>query len=268
MMPALLLALLQAASPTVGDTIWIERRLPLPGGAEVRAAPWLLEGTLGLLGRPVVRRQGGDVIVAYPVVAWAAGTHQLAVPGPILIRADGRSDTLPAVARTIEVASVLPAGAEPERIAPQPEAGIVSERITSPLPLLFTLLVAGALFTPLAWWWLRRGPARQSARTEFPPVALPLDEWSEAGEHRAVAVVAARALRRTITGLLPGTAPGLVTSRLVRVLTEQRPQWPAEEIGTVLRALEAAEFAEHPAAEVVALAERATRLRQRLEGAA
>lgn len=268
MMPALLLALLQAAAPTVGDTIWIERRLPLPGGAEVRPAQWPLEGNLGLLGRPVVRRDGGDVIVAYPVVAWSAGTHQLIVPGPILIRADGRSDTLPAEARTIEVASVLPAGAEPERIAPQPEAGIVAERITSPLPILFTLLVAGALFAPIAWWWLRRGPPMNAARPEFPPVELPLDEWSEAGEHRAVAVVAARALRRTITGLLPGTAPGLVTSRLVRVLTEQRPQWPAEEIGTVLRALEAAEFAEHPAAEVVALAERATRLRQQLEGAA
>ncbi|MBL8978589.1 MAG: hypothetical protein JNM53_09260, partial [Gemmatimonadetes bacterium] len=113
MMPALLIALLQAANPTVGDTIWIERRLPLPGGAEVRAAPWALEGNLGLLGRPVVRRDGGDAIVADPVVAWAAGTHQLTVPGPILIRADGRSDTLPTVTRTIEVASVLPEGAEP-----------------------------------------------------------------------------------------------------------------------------------------------------------
>ena len=41
-----------------------------------------------------------------------------------------------------------------------------------------------------------------------------------------------------------------------------------EETQTVLRALEAAEFAEHPAAEVVALAERATRLRRQLEGAA
>lgn len=268
MMPALLLALLQAANPTVGDTIWIERRLSLPGGAEVRPAAWPLEGNLALLGRPVLRRDGADVIVAYPLVAWAAGTHRLSVPGPILIRADGRSDTLPAEVRTIVVASVLPEGAEPERTPPQPEAGMVAERITTPLPLLFTLVLATALFAPVAWWWLRRGPPMSTTRPEVAAVEIPLDEWSDAGEHRAVAAIAARALRRTITGLLPGTAPGLVTSRLVRVLTEQRPKWPAEEIGTVLRALEAAEFAEHPGVEVVALAERATRLRQQLGGAA
>lgn len=264
-MIALLLAL-QAALPTVGDTIWVERRVTLPGGAEVRPGTWELSGPLGLLGRPVVRREGGEAIVAYPLTAWAPGIHRFDVPGPILVRADGSSDSLPAEPRTVEVGSVLPDGAIPARTPPQPEAGIVAERITTPLPLVALLLLATALFLPGAWWWLRKGPPMALVRGAHAATSVPLEEWSEAGEHRAVAAVAARALRQTITGLLPGTTPGLVTTRLVRVLTEQRPQWPAEEIATVLRALEAAEFAEQPGADVAALAARAGELRRTLEG--
>ncbi|MBK7714396.1 MAG: hypothetical protein IPI38_03060 [Gemmatimonadetes bacterium] len=263
-----LLLALQAPLPTVGDTIWLERRVTLPGGAEVRPATWELEGSVGLLGRPRTRREGGELVIAYPVVAWTAGTHQLVIPGPILVRADGSSDTLAAEPRIIEVASVLPAGAVPERTAPQPEAGIVDQRVTTPLPLMACLLLAALLFAPLAWWWLRRGPAMVAAAGAAPPPRAPMEEWHEAGEHRAVAAVAARELRRAVTGHLPGSVPGLVTSRLLRVVAEQRPRWPAEEIGTVLRALEAAEFAERPGADVAALAARAVELARTVEGAA
>lgn len=263
-----LLLALQAPLPTVGDTIWLERRVTVPGGAEVRPAPWELDGALGLLGRPRTRREGGELVIAYPVVAWVAGTHQVAIPGPIVVRADGASDTLPAEPRTLEVTSVLPAGAVPERTPPQPEAGIVEERITSPLPLLACLLTAALLFVPLAWGWLRRGPPMPAAGPPAAPPLPPVEEWHAAGEHRAVAAVAARELRRALTTHLPGSVPGLVTSRLLRVVSEQRPRWPAEEIGTVLRALEAAEFAERPGADVATLAARAAELARGLEGAA
>ncbi len=264
-MITLALLLLQAPAPTVGDTIWIERRVALPGGAELRPAPWDLPPALGLLGRPVVRRDGAEVIVAYPLVAWTAGTHHLLVPGPILIRADGRSDTLAAEPRTLQVASVLPTGTEPERLAPQPEAGVVAERIRSPLPLLVMLALAAALFVPAAWWWRRRGPPVPAPGPAPSPAEVPLDEWSEAGEHRAVAAVVARGLRSSLIAGLPGSVRGVVTSRLLRVITEQRPQWPVEEIGLVLRALESAEFAEQPVADIAGLTERAGRLRERLE---
>ncbi len=264
----LLLLALQAPLPTVGDTIWLERRVTVPGGAEVRPASWELDGALGLLGRPRTRREGGELVIAYPVVAWAAGTHQVVIPGPILVRADGASDTLPDEPRTLEVASVLPPGAVPERTPPQPEAGIVDEQITSPLPLMACLLAATILFLPLAWGWLRRGPAMPAGAPPNAPARPPVDEWHAAGEHRAVAAVAARELRRALTSHLPGSVPGLVTSRLLRVVSEQRPRWPAEEIGTVLRALEAAEFAERPGADVAALATRAAELARGLEGAA
>lgn len=260
-----LLLLLQAPAPTVGDTIWLVRRVPVPPGAEVRPAAWELDGAQGLLGRPQVRLDGGDALVAYPAVAWAAGTQRFTVPGPIIVHADGRSDTLAAEVRTVVVGSVLPAGMPPERLAPQPEAGVVAQRITTPLPLLALVLLAALLLAPLVWWWLRRGlPAQHPTRSQA-PADVPLTEWAEAGEHRAVAALAARRLRDALSARLPGMVPGLVTSRLVRVLEEQRPRWPAGEIGTLLRALESAEFAERPGSDVTALAARAGELVQALE---
>ncbi len=271
-MITLLLVLLQASGqapgPTVGDTIWLERTVAVPAGAEVRAAPWEPEGDIGLLGRPVIRREGGTATVAYPAVAWTAGSHSIEVPGPILIGHDGRTDSLPAEIRVVQVSSVLPAGQAPEKLEVQPEAGVVAERITSPWPPLVALLAALLLFTPVVWWWRRRGPALAPPRAVGEPVPIPIGEWSEAGEARAVAAVAARALRGTITGLLPGASPGLVTTKLVRILEEQRPKWPAAELGRVLHGLDAAQFAASASEEVVALATRAGELRRQLEGAA
>jgi hypothetical protein len=263
-----LILLTQASPPTVGDTIWLERSVEVPAGAEVRAAPWKPDGDVGLLGRPVVRREGTLATVAYPAVAWRAGTHTILVPGPVVIGRDGVTDSLPAEARTIEVASVLPPGQPPERLQIQPQVGIVAERITSPWPLLAALFFAGALFAPLAWWWRRRGAPLVMPRPSPVKAPPPLEEWAEAGELRAVAAAAGRALRTTINSLLPGTAPGVVTSRLIRIIQEQRPAWPFEEIGTVLRALDAAQYGESSAPEVLALAERAGAMKRRLEGAA
>lgn len=261
-----LLALLQqAAAPTVGDTIWLERAIETPPGAEVRAVPWTPEGQLGLLGHPVVRRDGRRTIVAYPAVAWAAGRHTLRVPGPVVIRSDGTTDSLPSEARTIIVASVLPDSLPPERLPVQPEAGIVAQRVTSPWPLLVLLLGAAVIYLPLLWWWRRPGPPMPALRSSPVAVTLPLAEWSEAGEPRAVAAAANRALRGAISSQLPAVSQGLVASRLIRLVGDQRPGWPVEELGIVLRALEAAQYAETPGAEVVALAARAGDLRRRLE---
>lgn len=268
MLLCLVLALQQAGVPTVGDTIWLERSFETPAGAEVRAAPWTPEEPIGLLGHPVIRREGSRTVVAYPAVAWSAGTHQVQVPGPILIRRDGTTDSLPPETRTLVIASVLPDSLPPERLPVQPEAGIVMQRETSPYPVLVGLLIAALLFAPLAWWWLRLGPPMPVFKAPSDPVVLPLAEWNEAGEPRAVAAVAARSLRAVILAQLPGIPQGLVASRLIRVVAEQRPAWPADEIGTVLRALEAVQYSETSAGEVLQLAERAGALRIRLEPAA
>jgi len=263
-----LLCLLQAPLPTVGDTIWIERAVTAPAGAEVRAAPWAPTGPVALLGRPLLRRQGSVTIVAYPAVAWSPGRHVVTVPGPVVIRADGSTDSLPSEARTITVASILPEGVPPDSLSPQPETGIIAQQVTSPLPLMASLVVAALIFLPFRWWWQRRGPVSGTPRLPPIPAAPPLAEWSEDGEHRAVAAVAALELRRAVVRQLPGVPAGVITSRLIRIVGEQKPAWPAEEIATLLRALDSAQFAEAPGAEVVELAERASRLAARLEAAA
>lgn len=263
-----LLFLIQTPPLTVGDTIWLERSVEVPAGAEVRAAPWESEGDIGLLGRAVIRWEGNRVIVAYPAVAWSAGAHTVLVPGPVVIRRDGVTDSLPFEPRTIVVASVLPAGQPPERLRVQPEAGIVDERVRTPWPVLAALLLAGALFAPAAWWWRRRASPGVLTRPAAAPASIPLAEWAEAGESRAVAAAAARGLRAAIGAQVRGMAPGLVTARLIRVVAEQRPAWPVEDITQVLQALEAAQYAPTRPREVTRLAERANDLRRRLEGAA
>jgi hypothetical protein len=52
------------------------------------------------------------------------------------------------------------------------------------------------------------------------------------------------------------------------MVQEQRTAWPADEIAMVLKSLEAAQYSQLPALEVVSLAERANAVRRRLEGAA
>jgi hypothetical protein len=260
--------LLQTPTPTVGDTIWLERTVEVPPGSQVRAARWEPEGEIGLLGRPVIRRTGNLVTVAYPAVAWTAGTHTVLVPGPVLIRQDGVTDSLPAEAHSIQVVSVLPAGQPPERIVVQPEVGVVNERVTSPWPVVLGLLIAGALFAPFAWWWRRRGAPLGAPRATPIPAGVPIGEWAEAGESRAVAAAVARGLRAALAAGVRGLPPGLVTSRLIRVVNEQRPSWPSEEIAQLLQALDAAQYAESPTTELTSLAQRATAIQRRLEGAA
>ncbi len=263
-MIAALFVLLQAGLPTVGDTIWIERTVTLPAGADVRPADWTPEGDIGLLGRPVLRRVGGEVIVAYPAVAWSPGSHTVVIPGPVVVRADGRTDSLAPESRTLQVLSVLPADTAPERLAVQPEAGLVSQRITAPWPLVTFLLIATLIFLPVRWWWFRRGPPMPALTPDASATVPPLAEWSEAGESRAVAAIAHRELRTAMLGQLPGVPAGVVDSRLVRIMEEQRPGWPADEVATVLRALQMAQFSDGGQGELLVLAARAEELRARI----
>ena len=152
-----LLLLLQAPAPTVGDTIWVERSLRVPPGAQVRPAEWQLDDDLVLLGPPLLVRQGDQATVRYPLVAWRAGERILTIPGPILIRANGATDSLPPEVRSVTVASVLPPDRPAEELPVQPEAGIVSQRITSPWPVVAAIALAAGLWGPVVWWWRRRG---------------------------------------------------------------------------------------------------------------
>src|SRR2546427_5032502 len=65
------------SSPTVGDTIWLERTITVPAGWRVRAGKLELAADVEPLGDPAVVRSPTGWVVRYPVVAWSPGPHRL-----------------------------------------------------------------------------------------------------------------------------------------------------------------------------------------------
>jgi hypothetical protein len=262
-----ILLLVQGPGPTVGDTIWVARTVTLPEGAEVRPAAWQLEGDVMLLGHPQVELGAGEATVRYPVVAWTTGAHTLDVPGPIIVMADGRTDSLPGQTVSVTVASVLPADVKPDDAPVQAEVGLLRETVTTPVPLLVLLGSALILFLPFAWWWRRRRPSIAHALPlVWAPGAIPVQAWVEEGEPRAVAAAAAQILRGALASALPGAQPGLVTARLLSQAEARRPALPVDELVEVLTALDAAAFGPAETGEIESLATRASALSERIRG--
>lgn len=182
----LILAQQPGAPPTVGDTVWIIRTLAVPAGMTVRPRPISASAVAEPLGPPEVVRIEDSVRVRYPMVAWQPGRHAITVPGAILVRSDGWSDTLPDGRATIEVATVLPETAR-DSLSPFPQKPPVERTRRSPLPVLLLTLLAGAILVPLHWWWGRRGPPVSVARAPVTPgpSEVMLASWLAAGEYRA-----------------------------------------------------------------------------------
>lgn len=184
---ALVLAQQAGALPTVGDTVWISRSLSVPAGVTVRPRPIAASAVAEPLGPPEVSLIEGQVRVRYPLVAWQPGRHAIEVPGAILVRSDGWSDTLPASTATIEVGSVLP---DISRDSLQPQAALapVQRSRRSLLPSLFLGLLSLAVVLPLHWWYGRRGPveSRPKPGGVTGPTDAMLTSWLEAGEYRSV----------------------------------------------------------------------------------
>lgn len=259
-----LLLLLQGVAPTVGDTIWLERRVEVPAGADVRAPQWDPEGVVELLGKPSLRREGSTAILRYPTVAWTAGTHEVSIPGPVIVRADGTSDSLPPQVIRVVVRSLLPVGAPDSLIPIQPQVGLVMRPVTSPLPIVVAALLTLVILAVAARWWRRRGPAMVPV---VPPRQMDPDHveaWVASGEGRAVAAVAVEQLRRAIGRRLPDAHPGLELDLCLAIIERERPTWPRKELGDLLRALDAARFAPVLGPESEALYAQATALGARL----
>ncbi len=241
------LLLVQARQPTVGDTIWALRRVTVPAGRSVRAAPWELTGDVELLGRPRIVTSGTTAEVGYPLVAWTPGRHTVSVPGPLVLSADGSVDSLPAADTTFIVSSVLPTSAADTSLRPQPQAGIVHRRTVTWGPAIALAGLALILLAPLHWWWRRRGrPAPPPDVVAVPP--LPLARWAEAGESRTVLGAVAARLRAASARSAGGVQPA--------------------EVEHTLRALDDARFAGASPADVAELTARATALTSMLGGGA
>jgi hypothetical protein len=237
-----LAALLQAGAPTVGDTTWLRRTVTAPAASGIE--PRRLEGRAGefdVLGPPVVTREGARAVLRWPVVFWTTGRHEVELPAVLVTSGEGVVDSEPPAPALVEVASVLPAGARDSLLAPQPPVAVLPVRRRSWWPALAALLAAGAGGYLLWRGWTRRGASRAppaGAGTVPPPVV----RWAESGEARAVAHAAAARLRRAVATAHPPAHEALDTEQCLRLLADDRPAWPLDEVGRCLRQLDLLRF--------------------------
>lgn len=252
------------ARPTVGDTIWLGRTVAVSPGATLRAADWDAPDPIERLGPPRVTPHGDSADVTYPIVVWRTGPLAVNLPGPLLLGAGGRVDSVPAQTVHLTIASVLPRAPIDSTIAPQPRADYVPRTSVSVLPLVVLLLLASLLLAPLHWWWRRRGSPR--ARPVLPigdDDDPPLERWADAGESRAVAAVATGRLRSLIAARMPAAHAALDTEALLRAV-DVRADWPLAELGDVLRSLDEARFGDAGFPDAIGLARWADELAPRL----
>jgi hypothetical protein len=263
-----LFLLLQGQAPTVGDTVWLARAFAAP--ADSRIEPRGLEGRPGEfdpLGAPAVAREAGRATLRWPVVFWSAGRHQLELPAVLLTRADGSVDSIPPGAVAVEIASVLPPAARESTLAPQPPAAVVPVRRRAWWPALLALAIAaGGAWLLWRRWTARGAPA--GTGTDVAVRAPPVDRWAAAGEARAVAHSAAARLRGAMAAACPVASESLDTERCLRLLADQRPGWPLDELAACLRRLDLLRFGpDDPAVDPLALWVDADGLAGRLEAA-
>ena len=256
----------QAAAPSVGDTVWLTRTVRVPAGYAVRAAEWEPSDPVELLGRGQVIQAGDSARISYPVVIWRPGSHQLEVPGPLLLGPEGTVDSLAGERVSVEIESILPPAPPDSTLAPQPRASLVSRLVVTLVPLALLWLAALILLLPIHLWWRRRGKPVRMAPPALPPDALdpPLSRWADAGEHRAVANVAAVQLRAAVAQRLPSAHSGLDTERVLAEIAAARPHWPLREISELLRALDEVRFGLRPSSEALQLSRSTAELRDRL----
>ena len=188
-----LFLLLQQAGPTVGDTVWVTQEVQIPRGMSVRPRPVTATPAIEPLGPPEVVAQERQVTIRYPLVMWQTGRHTIELPGAILVRADGWSDTLAPAVATIDVRSVLP-GPPSDTIPPKPPQEAVARTTPALLPMLVLTLLTLLLLVPLHLWWRKRG--KKQGRVAGSASALTgvsaadpavLGKWTAAGELRMAA---------------------------------------------------------------------------------
>ncbi|HEU4681582.1 MAG TPA: hypothetical protein VFS51_07550, partial [Gemmatimonadales bacterium] len=92
----------------------------------------------------------------------------------------------------------------------------------------------------------------------------PLSRWADAGEYRAVVGVSAARLRAAVAERVAAAHPGLDTERVLAELAAARPEWPLEELGDLLRALDDARFGHTPFPDALELSRSTIQLRDRL----
>ena len=271
-MSALLGLLLQASGwtaaplqPTVGDTIRLERTIPVAPGWRVRAGKLESATLTEPLGDAVVIATPGGWTVRYAIVAWARGSMSLDMPPVWRLGPDGTADSLPGGRATFHVASVIPDSV----VSPSPQPSLGPLRLTreSPIPVVAAVFLAvGALLGLIAW---RRRPP--GLATEGPPLGLDAEvadgRWLSAGEPKAIAARAAHRLRSAVARAIPDAHEALSTAECLAAVERVRPDAPLRELRDLLGTLDQVAFATAYSVDVVPLAARARALAREFEGA-
>jgi hypothetical protein len=246
------------ASPTVGDTVWLEREFALAPGWRLRAGK--LEGSdqVEPLGDAALQRTADGWRVRYPVAVWAPGAHAITLPPIWRLAPDGRADSLSGGVATVAATSVIPDTVR----SPEPRGAIAPVRWQRrrALPPAAALLVAGALLA-LGVRWRRRRPLRVPPAPQAPlEPEVPDARWLAAGEPKAVASRAVYQLRLALARAIPDSAPSLSTAECLAVVERARPDAPLRELRDLLDQLDRVAFASAHGTDVAALAQMARRL--------
>jgi len=239
------------AAPTVGDTVWLERRVTAPAGWSVRPGRLAPGGAVEALGDPVALRDSSGWLVRYPVVAWTAGPQTVNLPVLWRLGPGGEADSGAAGLAAFTVASVLPDTGTP---APRPARDPLRQgRRTALFPIVAIVLATGLLAGAVRW--RRRGP-RQGRPAPQVPVEreVPDRDWIAAGERAAVAARVAAELRAAVARAVPEAHAGLTTEECLDALARARPAMALEGVATALRTLDGVAFGGAPGTDVAALA--------------
>jgi len=250
------------ATPTVGDTVWLEREIVVPAGWRIRAGKLDATEQAEPLAEPAVRRTRDGWLVRYPIVAWTPGTHVLTLPPVWRLGPDGRADSVPGGVAHFLVGSVIPDTVR----GPQPRGALAPVRGArrSALPVAAALLVAGAILAA-GLRWRRRAPLTVPPS---PPVPLehevPDARWLAAGEPKAVAARATYRLRVALARAIPDARLALSTAECLAAVERARPSSPLRELRALLEQLDGVAFASAHGTDLAGLAQMARRLAQEI----
>lgn len=252
------------SEPTVGDTVVVERRVVLPdAGARLEPQAFQASAQLEPLRQPVVLARGEGWVVRYAIAFFTPGPQRLAMPAIGVTYRDGRMESLSGGALDVVVRSVLPDG-DP---LPDPRSSLGpmtrSSRRVEPV-----LILAGAVLIVVGVWgvYRRRARPRPVWSAGGGTVAVPVARWVAAGESRAAAALTMDGMRTRIAELVPEANRSLSAEECLQQLEALRPEWPLQELGEVVQALERASFAPAVGGDPLALAERADRIIRSLNG--
>ena len=119
------------------------------------------------------------------------------------------------------------------------------------------LLLAGVLVVAAGWGVMRRrpGPRPVWSGPADGREDVPVSRWIAAGEPRAVATISMHGMREQIQTYVAEAEPSLDLETWLRTVEQHRSEWPMQQLGEVMRALERASYAPAIPSDVIALAD-------------